>query len=339
MKRHIVHRFYDLYSGGAEVVILNIIKALPGTWHHTLIFNNYWDTWVSETLKSMKNVSLEQVKNNREFVKVINRKKPESILFHWYPPMKTEDILIAEEAEYKPYLILYSHWTKPVPPVRNVDKFVFVSNYCKDTYGNEIEPDKKMIIYNPVADELFIDKAPDAKKRTIFVPGRHSRPVPFKFPGDFFDIYEMLDIPGLEVRVLGGDIFIPYEETIKKHKKKKYVFLPFNSMKTTDFLDDCDLFVYTVHESFSDAFSLCIIEALARGLPVIVERKGGNSEQVVEGETGYLCDRKEDFKKYIEELYHNPQKRETMGKNAIEWVRKTCSIKTFKKNLKKILER
>jgi len=338
-KKHIAHRFYDLYSGGAEVVVLNIIKALPKSWNHTLIFNNYWDTWVSKTLKEMKHVSLVQVKNNEEFIETINKRAPELILFHWYPPMKEGDLLIVENANYSPYLIVYSHWTQEIPPVRNAHKFVFVSNYCKEKYGTQIEDSRKITLYNPVADELLIEKAPAAKKREVFLLGRHSRPVHFKFPVNFFDIYEILDIPGLEIRVLGGDIFIPYEETIKKHKKKKYVFYPFNSMKTTEFLDSLDLFVYTVHKSSCDAFSLCIIEALARGIPVIVERKGGNVEQVIEGETGYLCDSREDFKRYIEELYRNPQKREEMGKNGLEWVKEHCSMKTFRKNIKKIIEK
>ena len=285
----------------------------------------------------MKNVTLAQVKDNEGFIDTINKKKPEKILFHWYPPMKEEDVLVVEKANYNPYLIVYSHWTEEIPPARNADKFVFVSNYCKEKYGSKIEDDKKLTLYNPVADELFIDKAPKARKRNIFVLGRHSRPVHFKFPKDFFDIYEMLDIPGLEVRVLGGDIFIPYEETIKKHKKKNYIFHPFNSMKTTEFLDDLDIFVYRVHETFYDAFSLCIIESLARGIPVVVERKGGNVEQVVQGETGYLCSSKKDFKESIEELYNNPLKREKMGRNALSWVKEYCSMKTFKKNIKNLL--
>ena len=54
-------RFYDLFSVGGEVTILNMVTALPD-WHHVLAFNRARPTWLSDALQKRPNVELVQTR-------------------------------------------------------------------------------------------------------------------------------------------------------------------------------------------------------------------------------------------------------------------------------------
>ena len=63
-------------------------------------------------------------------------------------------------------------------------------------------------------------------------------------------------------------------------------FLGFQN-DVTSFLKQADAFVLP---SFSEGFSIALVEAMLCGLPSIVTKIGGPSEIIEEGKTGYLID-------------------------------------------------
>jgi glycosyltransferase involved in cell wall biosynthesis len=74
--------------------------------------------------------------------------------------------------------------------------------------------------------------------------------------------------------------------------------------------------------SRSEGFPMALIEAFARGLPAVASNVGGVPEVLVEGYSGFLCER-DDTKamaKRIIQLAHDDGSRTTMGANARESV-------------------
>jgi glycosyltransferase involved in cell wall biosynthesis len=67
--------------------------------------------------------------------------------------------------------------------------------------------------------------------------------------------------------------------------------------------------------SLTEGISLTLLEAMARGLPVIATRVGGNPEVVVEGETGFLVPTRSpvDLAEAILKLIGDPQQGRSMG--------------------------
>jgi glycosyltransferase involved in cell wall biosynthesis len=53
-------------------------------------------------------------------------------------------------------------------------------------------------------------------------------------------------------------------------------------------MDEADVFV---HPTLNDAFPLVVLEAMARGLPVVATREGAIPEMVVDGETALLVEK------------------------------------------------
>ena len=87
-----------------------------------------------------------------------------------------------------------------------------------------------------------------------------------------------------------------------------------------ELLPSMDLFVVPTRW---DTFMIAAQEAQAAGLPVVTTRTGGVAECVADGETGFLCDEREDgaYIAAIERLLSDAGLRERMGRAAREHAR------------------
>src|SRR5690606_24385082 len=67
-----------------------------------------------------------------------------------------------------------------------------------------------------------------------------------------------------------------------------------------------------------ESYGLSIVEAMASGKPVVSTRRGGPSETIVHGETGYLVDPgdAEGFARHVIDLLRNPALKAQMGAAA-----------------------
>ena len=102
-----------------------------------------------------------------------------------------------------------------------------------------------------------------------------------------------------------------------------------------DLLASCDIYV---HPSLQDIFSLSILEAGAAGLPVIAFNVGGNSEMILDGQTGKLVNRlsAEALATAITEILGNEDLRAKMGKEAREYIPSEFSWDEAASRLEKI---
>ncbi|PID92056.1 MAG: hypothetical protein CSA96_05260 [Bacteroidetes bacterium] len=72
--------------------------------------------------------------------------------------------------------------------------------------------------------------------------------------------------------------------------------------------------------SMAESAGIGIIGAMAHGIPAVVSDKGGTTESVEHGITGYLCNpgERDRYISYIEKLILNPEIRERLGSKARE---------------------
>jgi len=74
-----------------------------------------------------------------------------------------------------------------------------------------------------------------------------------------------------------------------------------------------DAFVFP---SETDTAGNVVLEAQASGLPVLVSRRGGPSESMMHGETGFACDDLREFTRRAAELMRNARRRRQFGEAA-----------------------
>ena len=115
---------------------------------------------------------------------------------------------------------------------------------------------------------------------------------------------------------------------------RSVMFLGFQN-DVTSLLHEADTFVLP---SFSEGFSIALVEAMLCGLPSLVTKIGGPSEIIEEGKTGFLIDpyAEEEWTIAMSKVYFMSEfKRKSMGNFARQHA-KRFSLKTYLKELIKI---
>jgi Glycosyl transferases group 1 len=117
------------------------------------------------------------------------------------------------------------------------------------------------------ADEWQVDRDGFVGNRPVI--GRHSRPHWKKWPGSVDEIRAAYPTdPGFEVKILGGG---EVATSLLGETPENWTLYDFNSIDPRRFLSELDFAVYFHHPELVEAFGRTIAEALASGVPTIVE--------------------------------------------------------------------
>jgi glycosyltransferase involved in cell wall biosynthesis len=299
------------------------------------VFNNFAPSWVSEELQSQPNVMGHRI-NDRNFADVVSDHRPDVIFWHWYPPMSAED-MAGLPAVVLRRSILYNHWYTELPYVEGMREFWFVTPTSLAETGRRIPPEKTRIVLNPVRVEFFdVRQRPDAEPSV----GRHSRPTPNKFSEDFFALYEGIAVQDLQVRVLGCEPeLVAATQQHSSRLRHTYWLLPSNSMPVPRFLSFLRLYLYKTHDSIREACCLSVLEALAAGIPVVAENKGGIRDLVVPHRTGVLCDTLEEYHQAAQMLLTDQDQWRQFSQRARQWALDHASPAAYRRNCEELLAR
>jgi glycosyltransferase involved in cell wall biosynthesis len=221
-----------------------------------------------------------------------------------------EKLGIKENNILNPYTQLatsFSHLNK-------FDYVVTLSDFVKLSYLESSFPSKNMFVAYPDADiQRFIPrKKEDGVFRVLYV----GYTTMLKGLHYLLDAWEDLDLPNSELVLVGGygkisnELRSRYEKRINRNSNIKsfgHTNTPEEYYKNTSVM---------VFPSLTEGFGKVTLEAMACGLPVITTE---NAKGIVEdGKTGFVVPIRDSqaIKEKIEYLYHNPDVREKMGREA-----------------------
>ncbi len=133
-----------------------------------------------------------------------------------------------------------------------------------------------------------------------FVVGRASRDALDKHHPDDPALYRMLASRGIQVRVMGGTCLAPALEGVEGIE-----LLPAGAQSVPEFYASLDVFFYRTGLS-TEAYGRVVVEAMAGGVPVVAHRRGGYTEIIEDGKTGFLIDTQEEAYDAVLRLQADP---------------------------------
>jgi len=174
-------------------------------------------------------------------------------------------------------------------------------------YGNIIHI-PRIILESPINPErVNSSKIPSDKIRI----GCLSKPVHDKWNNDWYKLIEHVNsaISNIQWRFLGCPQSLQDSLTFENIEFNKEFAIP-----VKDFLENLDIFVYFPSFKREEPWSRSVAEGLLSGCPVITTNRGGNIDQIVHGNNGFICTNLEEFQKFVVFLCQNQHVLKTMKK-------------------------
>lgn len=160
---------------------------------------------------------------------------------------------------------------------------------------------------SPISLELF---QPKPEVHDGFAVGRYSRDSAEKHHAEDAALYRRLADAGCDVRIMGG---LSQQEKIADSRVELSAA---GSMPPFDFLNGLDCFLYRVREDLYEAFGRVIAEAMACGVPVVAENRGGYASFIEHGQNGFLFTDNDEAFEQVMALKENPSLRADIGVNG-----------------------
>lgn len=100
-----------------------------------------------------------------------------------------------------------------------------------------------------------------------------------------------------------------------------------------EYLSGIDVFVYFPHWKREEPWSRSVAEALASGCPVITTDKGGNRDQVLHGNNGFLCRTTQEFTEACGQLVGSAERYQALRRNALAGSRRFATAEVISRFL------
>lgn len=207
----------------------------------------------------------------------------------------------------------------------------------------EVPRSKVRVVYNPVEIECEKDDVPEISERDCFTFVTVCRLVPVKNLEGLLKAFAQLTVQvgpdNVRLQVVGEG---PEKEALIRQCERLGISSQVRLLgyrgNVIPYLKQADAFVLP---SFSEGFSIALVEAMLCGLPCIVTRIGGPSEIIKDGKTGYLIDpyQSEQLFEAMEVVYHTPKEEGiAMGNRARKYAEQSFSVDKYIEGLLRVYE-
>jgi len=187
----------------------------------------------------------------------------------------------------------------------------------------------RLHLESPINPNLITDKKTPSDKIRI---GRHSKAHGCKFNEEYINLIIRIN-EKFQDKVVWDFLGVPSSRSNGLDNIPNATTRQEFSITVGEYLQNIDIFVFFVDWSRDEPWSRSIAEGIMSGCPVIANNRAGNKDQIIHGNTGYLCNTINDFFRYLCILIENHELRAQMGRNSRIFSMQFTSDKIIRKFL------
>ncbi|WP_294358888.1 glycosyltransferase [uncultured Clostridium sp.] len=300
--------YYGQGRGGLEDVIAKVSRGLKNKGHRVRVFQAYrpqyieWEEKLDEIYYYGEDIPwgsyLEQYGNG--YKKLLESMDKPNIVIATHVPLQSYicHVAVNEGSEKKTPIISWIHGPIDFYGGRNFlqysDAHLAIGENVMEDLAKTINREKIFVVGNPVeVKNQKICKRPDRNLKLLFV-------------GRFSNVEKRLDVlfkalalvkEPWNIKLIGDgidhDMIVKLAEDLKIYNHIEWTGWKENPW---DYVDEASALILT---SDLEGFGLVVVEALARGIPVISTSCGGPTYMIKDGVNGWLIER-EDYLKLAE---------------------------------------
>jgi glycosyltransferase involved in cell wall biosynthesis len=323
-------------QGGAQTVLLDVLLWLTQYEHRVIHFSRANGIAPEPTfLEALRSAGVDCIDAHWNSLRdpqlrsqILDGFPPDAVVFHWWgkdPWMPW----VASPRTGKPAFICVLHHSG-IPVEAGYDRYVLVARSQLPQVA-DIPPSRVRMIPNGIDLRRFplpperhdhphnhAHDHPIDLRRRPFVVGRLSELRDGKIPAGWVSTLASYRLENTRFVIAGDGALLPLlRESARGLKSEVQVSFPgyVPRHEVPALLDTFDVFCY-VTSSAVECCPLAILEAMAAGLPVVAEARGGMPEIVVNGENGLLAHSIEEIGDLLRRLRDDVALRERLGRGA-----------------------
>ncbi len=345
-KKLIIHYTPDV-SGGAATFILSVAKILP-EYGHLIVTNREVATVIARLISQTHNLYWLQdsitEKNIGKYIVLY----PVAIFNHlsWDLEPVNRHWLLSLSGSYGslPKIISFAHTLADVrklpEKIATVDLAVVFSRYLEDSqletalFSGAIAPKILQLPSVFIEEELAGIEIRGPLRQGRFVIGNITNGALWKHSQDFVNIMDRMEqtCPDLSFRFLGArDLVSQFTG-----RGNVQILMPF-TQPIPVYLKTISVLIHKISPDIVETWCRVVTEAMFAGVPVIAEKRGGIREQIIHGETGFLCENAEEFSRYAQLLRTDSDLYRRIGSQAREFAITHFGLKPSRKRMLELL--
>jgi hypothetical protein len=240
----------------------------------------------------------------------------------------------------KQFSILYNYVIGPVTKLTTIRskcpdvRIITANKMWFDDITNQVKFEHirhypRLHLESPINPNLVTDEKTTSHKIRI---GRHSKAHDCKFNTEYINLIIRTN-EKFKDRIAWDFLGVSPSRSNGLENIPNITIRPEFSISVGDYLRGIDIFVFFVDWSRDEPWSRSVAEGMMSGCPVIANNRAGNKDQIIHGNTGYLCNTINDFYRYLSNLIENQELMQQMGRNSRTFSMQFTSDKIIKKFL------
>ena len=314
--------------GGAQTVLLDVVLSLPEHQHRVVHFSRTNDILAETTfVEALQSAGIDcldahwdSLRNEELRSQILDRFPPDVVLFHWWGTDPWMPWVLSARPGQPVFICVIHHGG--IAAKAGYERYVLVSGSQLEQVAH-ITPHRVQVIPNGIDLERFpIRIDPRAHGFDVggrpFVVGRLSDLREGKVPAGWLRTLASFGLENTRFVIAGDGALLPIlrKSAIDLRLEGQVSFPGYIPRRQVpSLLETFDAFCY-VTSSAVECCPLAILEAMAAGVPVVAEARGGIPEIVISGENGLLARSIEEIGDHLRILHDDRALRERLGKGA-----------------------